>query len=88
MKLFGSKARRDHDSDSDIDVLIVLDTLDWAIEKDICELCFTIGLAHDLLIAPMVYSKNETASTLIKATPFYKTAQKEGIALGITNCGN
>ncbi|MEI6125178.1 MAG: nucleotidyltransferase domain-containing protein [Pseudomonadota bacterium] len=81
MKLYGSKARGDHDSESDIDVLIVLDTLDWATEKDVYELCFTTGLAYDVLIAPMVYSKNEMASNLVKATPFYLTVQKEGIAL-------
>lgn len=81
MKLYGSKARGDHDSESDIDVLIVLDTLDWTIEKDIYELCFKIGLAYDVLIAPMVYSKEETTDNFVRITPFYKTVQKEGITL-------
>ena len=40
MKLFGSKAKGDFDEESDRDVVIALDEVNWAIEKDIYEICF------------------------------------------------
>ena len=44
MKLFGSKARGEGDEESDIDVAIVLEKVDWAIEKSVYEACFDLGL--------------------------------------------
>jgi len=40
MKLIGSKARGDFDEESDVDIVIVLEHLDWDIERDIYERCF------------------------------------------------
>ncbi len=56
IKLFGSKARGDFDEESDIDVVIVLKNVDWAIEKDVYEMCFYMGMKHDLFISPFPYS--------------------------------
>lgn len=78
-KLFGSRARGDFDSESDLDVLIVVEILDWQIEKDIFELCFEIGLKYDLLLSPIVYSKREYESNRNKITPFYQSVEREGI---------
>lgn len=81
MKLFGSMARGDFDGESDMDVLIVLKEVNWAIEKDIYEICFYIGLEHDILISPVVYSNSEINDKLTQATPFFKTVEKEGIMI-------
>ncbi len=81
MKLFGSKARGDFDKESDIDVAIALEDVDWAIEKDIYEICFYVGLEHNLLISPILYSKKEIDDALTRATPFFKTIEREGILL-------
>lgn len=79
-KLFGSKARGDFDSESDLDILIVLETLNWKIEKDIFELCFETGLKYDLLFSPIVYSRAEYEDRLNKITPFYLSVEKEGVS--------
>ena len=44
LRLFGSKARGDSRPESDIDVLVVLEELDWEIEKAVSRLCFNINL--------------------------------------------
>jgi predicted nucleotidyltransferase len=81
LKLFGSKARGDSDKESDIDVVIVLDSINWDIEKQVYELCFHIGLEYDVLISPILYSVQETKDRLIKATPFFMAVEKEGVAV-------
>ncbi len=80
-KLFGSKVRGDFDSESDLDVLVVLEKLDWKTEIEIFELCFEVGLKYDLLFSPIVYAKDEYESSLNKITPFYLSVEKEGIAI-------
>lgn len=81
LKLFGSKARGDSDTESDIDVVIVLNNVDWTIEKQVYEMCFYIGLDYDVLISPIIYSSEEINDGRIKATPFFMAVEKEGIAV-------
>ncbi len=79
MKLIGSKARGDSDEESDIDVVIVLEQVDWRIERDVFEACFYIGLKHDVVISPSVYSKQELDMPLTRITPFYLAVEAEGV---------
>ena len=79
MKLIGSKARGDSDEESDIDVVIVLEQVDWQIERNIFESCFYIGLRHDVVISPTVYAKPELDMPLTRITPFYLAVEAEGV---------
>lgn len=81
MKLFGSKVRGESDEESDIDIVVVIEDVNWAIEKDIYEICFYIGLKYDVLISPIIYSMREVNDTLTQATPFFKAVEKEGILI-------
>ena len=81
MRIFGSKARGDFDEESDIDIVLVLNEVDWSIEKDVYELCFYIGLKYDIFISPVIYSKGEIEDKLTKASPFFKTIENEGILI-------
>lgn len=80
-RLFGSKARGTSDPESDVDVLFVLEGLDWEAERAVYEICFHAGLEHDTLLAPVVMSREEAESPLTKATPFYQTVEREGVTL-------
>ncbi|MEW6488166.1 MAG: nucleotidyltransferase domain-containing protein [Thermodesulfobacteriota bacterium] len=80
-RLFGSKARGTADAESDVDVLFVLESLDWEVERAVYEICFHAGLEHDTLLAPVVMSRQEAESPLTKATPFYQTVEREGVTL-------
>ena len=79
LRLFGSKARGDSRPESDIDVLIVLEGLDWEIEKAVSRLCFDINLEHGVLLVPVLYSRAEFQSDLTKITPFYEAVTHEGV---------
>ena len=81
MKLFGSKARGDANKESDVVVCIVLEETNWKIEREIYELCFEIGLKYDILLSPVVFSKDEISNRLTMVTPFYRVMEREGIAI-------
>lgn len=79
LRLFGSKARGDSNPESDIDVLIVLESYDWETEKAVSRLCFEISIENGVLLVPVLYSRTEYESDLTRITPFYQNVRKEGL---------
>jgi len=81
MKLIGSKARGEFDEESDVDIVIVLEHVDWDIERDVYERCFYLGLKYDAVISPIIYSQDDINDTFTRITPFYRTVDSEGILI-------
>ena len=81
--LFGSYARGDYDSESDIDFLIIADTSQeeaCAKHTEIRNKMPGIDLEFDLLVSCCVTS-NEFFNQYINVLPFYSNVVKEGIDL-------
>ncbi len=79
--LFGSRARGDARSDSDWDVLILLDK-DRITTADMDEISYPIrafGWQIDEMINPIMYTTKEWEAKSF--TPFYKNVMKEGVSL-------
>ena len=80
--LFGSRARGDFGTDSDWDILILVDTpeftneLDSKFRRDIYKLSLESGQVISLLIYPKKYWKEKLAFSQL-----YKNVVKEGIKL-------
>lgn len=81
LRLFGSKSRGDDTQESDVDIAVILNEVDQATEQRVFDICFEIGLEHDLLLAPIVLSVSETTSSKHRITPFFKILEQEGIAV-------
>ena len=79
LKLFGSKARGDSRPESDVDVLIVLESYDARTEFAVYDLCYDVGADFGVFIAPVLYSRAEYESRLTKATDFYQNVAVEGV---------
>ena len=82
--LYGSYARGDFDSESDVDILVLADVPRGELHRykpPFLRLSSELGLAHDLLIT-ITLKDRETFERYLSAVPFYQTIRREGVSLG------
>ncbi|MFN3531175.1 MAG: nucleotidyltransferase domain-containing protein [Candidatus Brocadia sp.] len=79
--LFGSKVRGSNEKYSDIDILIVLDSLSWEIKKTISQIAAQENIKHNVLISTVRYDADTWENPVIKHSPFGRTVREEGIRL-------
>ena len=82
--LFGSRARGDHHSDSDLDILIVLkQPFNYSQEIERTSIFIAeLSLECDLVISRVFAESNDFYS---KNTPFFINVRREGISLWMMN---
>lgn len=80
--LFGSRARGDAESSSDMDVLVVLDgTLT---DKDfdyVSECAWEAGFEHGIVVVPVVYTRNDWEISPERYSLLALAVEKEGVLL-------
>jgi predicted nucleotidyltransferase len=79
--LFGSAARGDMDRESDIDLMIVLPSVNWDTEKRIGNLAFDAGLEIGRLISTICFAASELVARPLRASPFVHSVRREGMVL-------
>ena len=68
-------------SGSDLDVMIVLENCEPAIESEIDDLIFEINLKHDCFITALFFSRAELDRGSLSESPIYKKILQEGIGV-------
>lgn len=81
VKLFGSRARGDARKDSDIDVLVIIDSDDWRVCDIVYDIATDILLEMDICISPKVISRNRYNYLYNAKTPFIKNVIRDGISI-------
>lgn len=79
--VFGSRARGDETPESDLDVLIMVDTLTPGIEDFISRCAWKVGFELDLVIVPIVLKREDIEKGPLKESVFVRTVLKEGIRI-------
>lgn len=81
MMLFGSRARGDADECSDMDVIVIADSLDKEIEDYISDCAWEAGIDDGIVVCPVSYSKEEWESSLSRQSSFAKSVKRDGVYL-------
>jgi len=81
VKIFGSRARGSATEESDLDVLIVVDHLDHALEKFISECAWEAGFPEDVIVMPVAVSIDTIKNSPLRESIFIKTVYREGVAV-------
>ena len=79
--LFGSKARGDSHSDSDIDILLIADEDGWRFRHAISDVASGVSLEHSVLIGPRVISQARWTEMTQERFSLCENVEREGIPL-------
>jgi len=80
IRVFGSRTREDFTEESDLDVFVIVEKLDRETEKYISDCAWEAGFPEDVVIVPVVVSKETMEQGNIRESAFIKNIYKEGIA--------
>ena len=83
--LYGSYARGDYDTESDIDVMVLVDIDVFELKKyneEICGLASRISLENDITVS--IYLKDYlTYNKYFHVMPYYQNVKNEGVVINV-----
>ena len=80
VRIFGSCARGEMREDSDVDVAVVLERVDWRTKCDVIDLSADIGLEHDVLLSPTVLDRATFDHWRAQERPLVMDIERDGLA--------
>ena len=70
--LFGSKARGDDDPESDLDLIVIVDSEDNPFRSALWKIASEISLEYNILISARIFSQNRWEKTRSFRLPLYR----------------
>jgi len=83
--LFGSKARGDANPESDVDLLLVVDSESWKFRSELWRVASDVSLEYNTVISVRVFAQNRWAETRRLRLPLYRAVAAEGVPLWHTS---
>ena len=77
--VFGSRARGNQNEYSDLDVSIVVQSLNQELKERIYEVVWEVGFDNYLFISPLIFTKDEIENSPLRSAPIVKNILEEGI---------
>lgn len=81
--LFGSKARGEATTDSDIDLLLIVADETWQLRDEICNISADVSLKHDVLLDARVIGEKRWQHMSEIQAGLYQNISSEAIPLAI-----
>ena len=81
IRAFGSRVRGDAAEYSDLDVFVVVDNLDHALEKYISECAWEAGFPEDIIVIPVAIGIDMLKNSPMRESVFIKNVYLEGVAV-------
>ena len=79
--LFGSKARGDDDSESDIDLLVLVDSFNAQFRSELWRIASDVSLKHTVVISALVFGQVQWNETQRLRLPLSRAVATDGITL-------
>lgn len=79
--LFGSKARGDSQTESDIDILVILREEGWQLRNAISTLAARISYEHDVLLGPILIGEKRWGHMQQAKFSLYRNVSRDGLVL-------
>jgi predicted nucleotidyltransferase len=79
--LFGSKARGDFTSDSDLDLFVVLDTADWNMKDQVRFMAADVSLEYDVLLNTHILSQERWEEMVRHQATLWREVRRDGVPL-------
>ncbi len=76
---FGSRAKGNPAVNSDLDVCVVVETLNDEVDQIIMDQAWEVGIENDIIISTITYNRAEFEDGVVSHSPIVKTILKEGI---------
>lgn len=77
--VFGSKARGEATSESDLDILVVVDSGDWRLKWNIADVAYGLAIGTDVVPSVKVYTRQEWHRLRDMKSGFYDDVLRDGI---------
>ncbi|MGD0621718.1 MAG: nucleotidyltransferase domain-containing protein [Dehalococcoidia bacterium] len=81
VRLFGSVARGTNAPESDIDILVLVESDDRMISDIIMDVAVDINLDYDVVISPIIMASSHYANQLFRETAFFHALEQDGVSL-------
>jgi predicted nucleotidyltransferase len=81
LRVFGSRARGDSDQYSDMDVFVLVETVNKDLKQKIRDIVWEVGFENFLVISPLIFTKDEVENTPLRSSQIVRNITEEGVSI-------